>query len=66
MSTKMTKIAEGVAQAGGFLCGNTDDPMEHIKALEAKYPALDRTSLAYQSVCRRRSLWSSSSVSPKR
>jgi hypothetical protein len=56
MSTKMTKIAEGVAQAGGFLCGNTDDPMEHIKALEAKYPALDRTSIAYRSVCRRRSL----------
>lgn len=38
MSTKITKIAEDVAQAGGFLCGNTDDPMEHIKALEAKLP----------------------------
>jgi hypothetical protein len=44
----------------------TDDPMEHIKALEAKYPALDRISVAYRSACRRRSPWSNSSVSPKR
>jgi hypothetical protein len=30
MSTKISKIAEDLAQAGGFLCGNADDLIEHI------------------------------------
>ena len=33
-------------KAGGFLCGNADDLIEHIKALEFKYPALDRISVS--------------------
>jgi hypothetical protein len=30
MSSKITKIAADVVQAGGFLCGNADDLIEHI------------------------------------
>ena len=33
-------------KAGGFLCGNAGDLIEHIKALEKKYPALDRVSVS--------------------
>jgi hypothetical protein len=37
---------EDAVRAGGFLCGNADDPIEHIKALEKKYPGLDRISVS--------------------
>ena len=33
-------------KAGGFLCGNADDLIEHLKKLEEKYPALDRISVS--------------------
>src|ERR1700751_5078881 len=36
---------EDAVKAGGFLCGNADDVIAHLKALEEKYPALDRLSL---------------------
>ena len=42
---KLPRIEDAV-KAGGFLCGNADDLIEHIKALEAKYPALDRISVS--------------------
>src|SRR5262249_35737083 len=38
-TAKLPRIEEAV-KAGGFLCGNADDLIEHIKALEKKYPAL--------------------------
>jgi hypothetical protein len=37
---------EDAVKAGGFLCGNGDDLVEHIKALEKRYPALDRVSVS--------------------
>src|SRR6516164_4217061 len=42
---KLPRIEDAV-KAGGFLCGNADDLIAHIKALEQKYPALDRVSVS--------------------
>jgi alkanesulfonate monooxygenase SsuD/methylene tetrahydromethanopterin reductase-like flavin-dependent oxidoreductase (luciferase family) len=44
-TAKLPRIEDAV-QSGGFLCGNADDLIGHIKALEAKYPALDRISVS--------------------
>jgi alkanesulfonate monooxygenase SsuD/methylene tetrahydromethanopterin reductase-like flavin-dependent oxidoreductase (luciferase family) len=44
-SAKLPRIEDAV-KAGGFLCGNADDLIDHIKALERKYPALDRVSVS--------------------
>ena len=35
-TAKLPRIEDAV-KAGGFLCGNADDLIEHIKALEKKY-----------------------------
>jgi hypothetical protein len=39
-------ITEDAVKAGGFICGNADDLIEHIKTLEKRYPALDRISVS--------------------
>src|SRR6266403_277329 len=44
-TAKLPRIEDAV-NAGGFLCGNADGLIEHIKALEKKYPALDRVSVS--------------------
>jgi alkanesulfonate monooxygenase SsuD/methylene tetrahydromethanopterin reductase-like flavin-dependent oxidoreductase (luciferase family) len=44
-TAKLPRIDDAV-KAGGFLCGNADDLIDHIKALERKYPALDRISVS--------------------
>src|SRR5262249_54447051 len=44
-SAKLPRIEDAV-NAGGFLCGNADDMIEHLKALERKYPALDHISVS--------------------
>ena len=44
-TAKLPRIEDAV-KAGGFLCGNADDLIEHIKALEKRYPALDRISVS--------------------
>jgi alkanesulfonate monooxygenase SsuD/methylene tetrahydromethanopterin reductase-like flavin-dependent oxidoreductase (luciferase family) len=44
-AARLPRIEDAV-KAGGFLCGNADDLIEHIKALEQKYPALDRVSVS--------------------
>src|SRR5438105_5427020 len=44
-TAKLPRIEDAV-KAGGFLCGNADDLIEHIEALEKKYPALDRVSVS--------------------
>ena len=44
-TAKLPRIEDAV-KAGGFLCGNADDLIGHIKALEKKYPALDRISVS--------------------
>jgi alkanesulfonate monooxygenase SsuD/methylene tetrahydromethanopterin reductase-like flavin-dependent oxidoreductase (luciferase family) len=42
---KLPKIEDAVA-AGGFLTGNAQEIIDHLKALEEKYPALDRISVS--------------------
>jgi hypothetical protein len=44
-TAKLPRIEDAV-KSGGFLCGNADDLIAHIKALEQKYPALDRISVS--------------------
>src|ERR1700682_6497452 len=44
-AAQLPRVEDAIA-AGGFLCGNADDMIEHIKALEKKYPALDRVSVS--------------------
>src|SRR5215467_704650 len=44
-TAKLPRIEDAVA-AGGFLCGNANDLIAHLKALEKKYPALDRVSVS--------------------
>ena len=42
---KLPSIRDAV-NAGGFLTGNANEVIDHLKALEAKYPALDRISVS--------------------
>jgi alkanesulfonate monooxygenase SsuD/methylene tetrahydromethanopterin reductase-like flavin-dependent oxidoreductase (luciferase family) len=42
---KLPRIEDAV-NAGGFLTGNANEVIDHLKALEAKYPALDRISVS--------------------
>ena len=44
-TAKLPRIEDAV-KSGGFLCGNGDDLIAHLKALEEKYPALDRISVS--------------------
>jgi hypothetical protein len=44
-TAKLPRVEEAIA-AGGFLCGSPAEMIDHLKALEAKYPALDRVSVS--------------------
>src|SRR5579872_1807853 len=44
-AAKLPRIDDAVA-AGGFLTGNANEIIDHLKALEEKYPALDRISVS--------------------
>jgi alkanesulfonate monooxygenase SsuD/methylene tetrahydromethanopterin reductase-like flavin-dependent oxidoreductase (luciferase family) len=44
-TAKLPKIEDAV-NAGGFLTGNAQEVIDHLKALEQKYPALDRISVS--------------------
>ena len=44
-TAKLPKIEDAVA-AGGFLTGNAQEVIDHLKTLEEKYPALDRVSVS--------------------
>jgi alkanesulfonate monooxygenase SsuD/methylene tetrahydromethanopterin reductase-like flavin-dependent oxidoreductase (luciferase family) len=44
-AAKLPRIEDAV-NAGGFLTGNAQEIIDHLKALEAKYPALDRISVS--------------------
>lgn len=44
-TAKLPRIEDAV-KAGGFLCGNAGEIIDHLKALEKKYPALDRISVS--------------------
>jgi alkanesulfonate monooxygenase SsuD/methylene tetrahydromethanopterin reductase-like flavin-dependent oxidoreductase (luciferase family) len=45
VAAKLPRIEDAV-NAGGFLTGNAQEIIDHLKALEAKYPALDRISVS--------------------
>jgi alkanesulfonate monooxygenase SsuD/methylene tetrahydromethanopterin reductase-like flavin-dependent oxidoreductase (luciferase family) len=42
---KLPRIEDAV-NAGGFLCGSSQQIIDHLKALEEKYPALERVSVS--------------------
>jgi alkanesulfonate monooxygenase SsuD/methylene tetrahydromethanopterin reductase-like flavin-dependent oxidoreductase (luciferase family) len=42
---KLPRIEDAIA-SGGFLCGTPDEIIEHLKALEKRYPGLDRVSVS--------------------
>src|SRR6516162_8699167 len=44
-TAKLPRIEDAV-NAGGFLTGSAAEIIDHLKALEAKYPALDRISVS--------------------
>jgi alkanesulfonate monooxygenase SsuD/methylene tetrahydromethanopterin reductase-like flavin-dependent oxidoreductase (luciferase family) len=44
-TAKLPRIEDAV-NAGGFLTGNAQEIIDHLKALEQKYPALDRISVS--------------------
>src|ERR1700749_4751212 len=44
-TAKLPRIEDAVA-AGGFLTGNAQEVIDHLKSLEAKYPALERISVS--------------------
>ena len=64
-TAKLPRIEDAV-NAGGFLTGNAQEVIDHLKALEAKYPALDGSPSACRSACRSPRRWSSCSASPRR
>ena len=45
LTAKLPRIEDAV-NAGGFLTGNAQEIIDHLKALEEKYPALDRISVS--------------------
>jgi alkanesulfonate monooxygenase SsuD/methylene tetrahydromethanopterin reductase-like flavin-dependent oxidoreductase (luciferase family) len=44
-TAKLPRIEDAV-KSGGFLCGNADELITHLKALESRYPALERISVS--------------------
>src|SRR5215469_10807630 len=44
-TAKLPRLEDAVA-AGGFLTGNANEIIDHLKALETTYPALDRISVS--------------------
>ncbi len=44
-TAKLPRVEDAV-NAGGFLTGNAQEIIDHLKALEEKYPALDRISVS--------------------
>jgi alkanesulfonate monooxygenase SsuD/methylene tetrahydromethanopterin reductase-like flavin-dependent oxidoreductase (luciferase family) len=44
-NAKLPRIEDAIA-SGGVLCGSPEQIVEHLKALEARYPGLDRVSVS--------------------
>ncbi len=44
-SAKLPRIEDAIAN-GGVLCGSPEQIVEHLKALEKRYPGLDRVSVS--------------------
>jgi hypothetical protein len=41
----LPRVEDAIAN-GGFLCGSPQQIIDHLKALEQRYPALDRVSVS--------------------
>ncbi len=44
-SAKLPRIEDAI-RAGGVLCGTPEEIIEHLKAIEQRYPGLDRVSVS--------------------
>ena len=44
-TAKLPRIEDAI-DAGGVLCGSPDQIIEHLKAIEQRYPGLDRISVS--------------------
>jgi hypothetical protein len=44
-TAKLPRIEDAI-NAGGVLCGSPEQIIEHLKALEKRYPGLDRVSVS--------------------
>ncbi len=44
-SAKLPRIEDAI-NAGGVLCGTPEQIVEHLKAIEKRYPGLDRVSVS--------------------
>jgi hypothetical protein len=44
-TAKLPRIEDAIA-SGGVLCGSPEQVIEHLKALERRYPGLDRVSVS--------------------
>jgi hypothetical protein len=44
-SAKLPRIEDAI-NAGGVLCGTPDQIIEHLKAIEKRYPGLERVSVS--------------------
>jgi alkanesulfonate monooxygenase SsuD/methylene tetrahydromethanopterin reductase-like flavin-dependent oxidoreductase (luciferase family) len=44
-TAKLPRIEDAI-NSGGFLCGSPEQIVEHLKALEKRYPGLDRVSVS--------------------
>ncbi len=67
-TAKLPRIEDAIAN-GGVLCGSPEQVVEHLKALERRYPGLDRVSVSLsvgvpQEVCLEQLEWFASEVMP--
>jgi len=67
-TAKLPRIEDAIAN-GGVLCGSPEQVIEHLKALERRYPGLDRVSVSLsvgvpKEVCLEQLEWFASEVMP--
>jgi len=67
-TAKLPRIEDAIAN-GGVLCGSPEQVVEHLKALERRYPGLDRVSVSLsvgvpKEVCLEQLEWFASEVMP--
>src|ERR1700756_942749 len=66
---KLPRIEDAIAN-GGVLCGSPEQVIEHLKALEKRYPGLDRVSVSLsvgvpKAVCLEQLEWFATEVMPE-
>jgi len=68
LTAKLPRIEDAIAN-GGVLCGSPEQVVEHLKALERRYPGLDRVSVSLsvgvpKAVCLEQLEWFATEVMP--